>query len=68
MDVNNSRQKFKSKNQLTSKDLAQDILNKPGVFAKIKMSNNLTRKGTLMTLLQSGLMNKSSIIQAHTKI
>ena len=67
MGGNKNRQQYTSKNHLTSKDLAQDILNKSGVFSKIKKPNNVTRKGTFMTPLQSGLMNKSSILAKKSK-
>lgn len=50
---------LKSKNFLTSKEMAKDILNRSGMFSKINKPRMSRIATTLGTPLQSGLMNKS---------
>jgi hypothetical protein len=55
-----------SRNHLKSKEIAKDILNKSGVFSKLKNSK-FNRVGTLATPFLSGTLNKSSVTPSKMK-
>lgn len=55
-----------SRNHLKSKEIAQDILNKSGVFTKLKNSK-FSRVGTLAPSFFTGALNKSSVTPSKPK-